>query len=112
MGFYSARTIHGLAARILHVEKKVEMSSAEAARLCLGLNPVQRHIGEAVQAAIANGYDDVPHNQVLLLSAAKSPETVTFAPIRHEGPHAWAMGKRYRALGDLLSAETTADFRD
>ncbi len=112
LAFYSARTIHGVAAVIEHVEPKVEMSQAAAARLCLSLDPCERRIGEAVQAAVANGYDDVPYNQVLLLSAAKSPETETFAPIRHEGPHAWAMGKRYRPLRDLLNAETTADFRD
>ncbi len=109
LGFYSGRTIHGIAARIEHVEPSVEMSEATAAQLCLSLDPRERRVGEAVQAAVANGYNDVPHNQVLLLSGPKSRATVTFTPIRHEGPHAFVMSKTYRPLADLLTATTTAD---
>ncbi|MDQ3481579.1 MAG: hypothetical protein M3423_09700, partial [Actinomycetota bacterium] len=73
------------------------------------LDPRERRLGEAVQAAVANGYDDVSHNQILLLSAPKSPDTAQFPSIKHEGPQAWTMKWRYRPLVDLLSATTTAD---
>ncbi len=109
LGFYSGRTIHGVAARIEHVEPSVEMSEAEAARLCLSLDPREQRVGQAVQAAVASGYADVTHNQVFLLSSPKSLATVTFPGIRHEGPSAWTLKWRYRPLADLLTATTTAD---
>ena len=109
LGFYSGRTIHGVAASIEHVEPSVLMSQAEAAKRALSLDPTQRRIGDAIVAALAKGYDDVPSNQVLLLSGPDDDATITFVPIRHEGRNAWTMNRRYQSVASLTSATTTAD---
>lgn len=109
LGFYSGRTIHGVAATIEHVEPSVLMSQAEAARRALSLDPTERRIGDAVVAALASGYGDVPSNQVILLSGPDDDATVTFTPIRHEGRNAWTMNRRYQSIVALASSTTTTD---
>lgn len=107
LGFYSARTIHGLAPRIEHVFLDVAVSAAEAARRALSTSPLERRLGRALAAAVEVGAD--PESQVVLLSAPGDPATARIGDITHRGASAWTMFQRYETLGRLTAASDTAD---
>lgn len=110
LGFYSARTVHGLVPRIEHVVPNVEASAAVAARMTFSLDPVERRVGETLAAGVHDGMSG--QVQVVLLSRADDPATVTIEALPHTGRTAWTMFQRYVDLDRLTSARSTDDLLD
>jgi hypothetical protein len=110
LGFYSARTIHPLVARIEHVVPLIEMDDEHAAPLALSADADERRVGQAMAAGLHEGMSGSV--QVVVLSGPDAPETQHIGAIRHEGRAAWTMFQRYVPLGRLRSAEVTGDLAD
>lgn len=110
LGFYSARTIHGLVARIEHVVPVVRVDHEEAARRCFSLDPVERRVGEALAAHVHEGGSG--DAEVVLLSLPDSPMTQRIGDLTHRGRSAWTMFQRYETLGRLRAASDTAELGD
>lgn len=109
MAFYSKRQIHGAVPRILRVLPAVEMTPSSAARLSLSVDPTERRIGDVVAAAIGDeSWSDVVA-EVVLLTTARSPDTLNIPPVRHHGDRAWTERQRYVRLGLLVASTSTAD---
>lgn len=111
-GFYSSRSIHGVAAQILGFFPSVEFSEESAAEFALSSNPQLRRVGEVLDAALYQEWGGDPHVQVVLLSPMGSEDTTHFRAIRHDGQTAWTMKQRYVSLRRLESAASTEDLRE
>jgi hypothetical protein len=107
LGFYSARTIHPLVARIEHVVPEVDLDEETAAPLALSADPDQRRVGQAMAAGLHEGMSGTV--QVVLLSRPRDAVTQQVGAVRHEGRTAWTMFQRYVPLGRLRAAELTSD---
>ncbi|WP_157544545.1 hypothetical protein [Nocardioides halotolerans] len=110
LGFYSARTIHPLVARIEHTVPQIDLDDEHAAALALSADPVERRVGKAMAAGLHEGMSGTV--QVVVLSAPRDPATETIGAIRHEGRSAWTVFQRYVPLGRLRAAELTSDLAD
>jgi hypothetical protein len=111
-GFYSSRSIHGIAAQVEGYFPSVEFSEESAAEYALSSNPQLRRVGEALDAAFYQEWGGDPFVQVVLLTPMGHVDTVAFPAIRHDGQTAWTMKQRYVSLRRLQAASSTADLKD
>ena len=110
LGFYSARTIHPLVARIQHTVPQIDLDDETAAPLTLSADPHERRVGQAMAAGLHEGMSGTV--QVVVLSRPRDPVTQHVGAVRHEGRTAWTMFQRYVPLGRLRTAELTSDLSD
>ncbi len=108
LGFYSARTIHPLVARILRRYDDVWFTDGEAARLLLSIDPWEQRLGRTIQATRTVRTQEQAYT-VLLLSAPDAEATVRIGAIHHAGASAWTMGQRYQSLAGLAAACDTGE---
>lgn len=108
MGFYANRTVYPALPVVLHRHDNVMIDEANAARLLLGLDPVDQRLGAVIRGAIDHGWDEGLRT-VVVLTALDDPRTLRRSELHHDGTGAYAMGQRYSTLGRLLAADTTAD---
>jgi hypothetical protein len=110
LGFYSARTIHPLVARIEHTVPQIDLDEEHAAVLALSADPVERRVGKAMAAGLHEGMSGTV--QVVVLSGPRDAATETTGAVRHEGRSAWTMFQRYVSLRRLREAELTSELTD
>jgi hypothetical protein len=110
LGFYSARTIHPLVARIRHVVPQIDLDEEHAAPLALSADPAERRVGQAMAAGLHEGMSGAV--EVVVLSPPRAPETQHVGAVLHEGRTAWTMFQRYVPLDRLREAELTSDLAD
>jgi hypothetical protein len=107
LGFYSARTIHPLVARIEHVVPEVDLDDETSAPLALSTDPEERRVGQAMAAGLHEGMSGTV--QVVLLSRPRDSVTQQVGAVRHEGRTAWTMFQRFTDLDRLRTAASTDD---
>lgn len=110
LGFYSARTIHPLVARIEHTVPEIDLDEEHAAPLALSADPLERRVGKAMAAGLHEGMSGTV--QVVILSGPREAATQTIGAVKHEGRTAWTMFQRYVPLGRLRTAELTSELSD
>ena len=110
LGFYSARTIHPLVARIEHTVPQIDLDEEHAAPLALSADPLERRVGQAMAAGLHEGMSGTV--QVVVLSGPRDSATQHIGSVRHEGRSAWTMFQRYVPLGRLRDAEQTSELSD
>jgi hypothetical protein len=110
LGFYSARTIHPLVARIEHIVERIEIDEEHTAPLALSADPAERRVGQAMAAGLNDGMSGLV--EVVVLSGPRDAATQHIGAIRHEGRTAWTMFQRYVPLDRLHRAELTSDLTD
>jgi hypothetical protein len=108
LGFYSGREVHGALPRIEHVVGSVPLTVEEAAARTLGVDPVDRRVGEVLAAALHEGMTTA-RVAVVLLSSAEDSNTVTIDPVPHDGDAAWTMFQRVVDVDRLRAASSTAE---
>ena len=112
MGFYKTKAIQREVPSILWRRDYLDLSDEFASDLTAGTDAEEREVGQALLAALKDGYFDEPkQHQIFLLSAPDDDRTLTLADlIAHHGRSGWTQKQRY-VSSEILSAnpETTAD---
>ena len=114
LGFYTEKAIQCEVPSILWHRDHLDVSTESASTFVESTDPVERDIGQALLAAIADGHFAEPaQHQVFLLSEPDDALTFTLRqPIAHLEDKAWTQKQRY-VSSEVLRAnpETTADLR-